>query len=268
MPCPSDPVSDPTTAMTPPPLRLLSFNMQVGLHTARYRHYLTRAWRHALPGRGQHAALDEIAALIRAHDFVAIQEADAGSFRTGFVDQMAYLAEAAGFPRHGVAVTRDLRPFARHALGWLSRWPVTVIDEHALPGPIRGRRAVQLELTPPGQDAARIEVFVTHLSLGRRAQAQQLDFLVERAAGDAPSVIVGDLNAEPARLRAHPALQAAGFWLPDDSPATFPSWAPTRSIDHILLSRDLQLTRLTTLPAASSDHLPLSAEIALPEPRR
>jgi endonuclease/exonuclease/phosphatase family metal-dependent hydrolase len=251
----------------PPPLKLLSFNIQVGLHTERYRHYLTRAWRHALPGRGQHAALDEIAALIRGHDFVAIQEADAGSFRTGFVDQMAYLAEAAGFPQHGLAVTRDFKPFARHALGWLSRWPATVIDEHALPGPIRGRRAVQLELSAPGNAARKLEVFVTHLSLGRRAQDRQLDYLVARASGDAPSVIVGDLNAEPERLRAHPALKAAGFWLPDITPATFPSWAPTRSLDHILLSPGLELARLEALPAARSDHLPLAAEIALAAPR-
>lgn len=253
-----------TPPAAPPPLKLLSFNIQVGLHTERYRHYLTRAWRHALPGRGQHAALDEIAELIRGHDFVAIQEADAGSFRTGFVDQMAYLAEAAGFPQHGLAVTRDFKPFARHALGWLSRWPAAVIDEHDLPGPIRGRRALQIELRPPGHDGQRLAVFVTHLSLGRRAQGRQLDYLVERASGDAPAVIVGDLNAEPASLRAHPALQAAGFWLPDDPPPTFPSWAPSRSIDHILLSPGLRVARLETLRAARSDHLPLAAEIVLP----
>ena len=30
-------------------LRLLSFNIQVGISTERYRHYLTRGWQHLLP---------------------------------------------------------------------------------------------------------------------------------------------------------------------------------------------------------------------------
>lgn len=256
------PLPDSPASATAPRLKLLSFNIQVGLHTARYHHYLTRAWRHALPGRDGHAALDHIASLIRDHDFVAIQEADAGSFRTGFVDQMAYLAAAADFPQHGLAITRNLKPFARHALGYLSRWPVTVIEEHALPGPIRGRCALQLELALPGCRQP-LEIFVTHLSLGRTTQQRQLDYLVERAGRDRPSVIVGDLNAEPATLRAHPALKAAGFWLPDSPPATFPSWAPKRSIDHILLSPQIELHRLETLAQARSDHLPLAAEISI-----
>lgn len=249
----------------PPRLKLLSFNIQVGLHTARYHHYLTRAWRHALPGRDRHAALDHIASLIRDHDFVAIQEADAGSLRTGFVDQMAYLADKAEFPHHGLAVTRNLKPFARHALGYLSRWPVKLIEEHALPGPIRGRSALQLELSMP-DSRQRLEIFVTHLSLGRQTQNRQLDYLVERAGRDVPSLIVGDLNAEPSVLRAHPALKAAGFWLPESPPPTFPSWAPKRSIDHVLLSPHLELHRLETLSQARSDHLPLAAEISIRRP--
>lgn len=257
-------MTTPPTSLPPAPprLKLLSFNIQVGLHTAQYRHYLTRAWRHALPGRDRHGALDDIAALIRDHDFVAIQEADAGSLRTGFVDQMAYLAAAAGFPQHGLAITRNLKPFARHSLGYLSRWPVQVVAEHALPGPIRGRGALQLALQLPG-GVRPLEIFVTHLSLGRRTQQRQLDYLVAQTGRDRPSVIVGDLNAEPALLRAHPALKAAGFWLPERTPATFPSWAPTRSIDHILLSPQVELHRIDTLAQARSDHLPLAAEISV-----
>ncbi|PYA79799.1 endonuclease, partial [Pseudomonas aeruginosa] len=34
-------------------LRLLSFNIQVGISTERYRHYLTRGWQHLLPHAGR-----------------------------------------------------------------------------------------------------------------------------------------------------------------------------------------------------------------------
>lgn len=247
----------------PPRLRVLSFNIQVGLHTAHYGHYITRAWRHALPGRDPHAALDRVAELIRDYDFVAIQEADAGSLRTRSVDQMAYLAQRAGFPHHGLAITRDLKPFARHALGYLSRHPARIIGTHDLPGPIPGRRALQVEVGAPGGP---IEIVVTHLSLTRGTRDRQLHHLIACIAPEKPSLIMGDLNAESSALREHPALKAAGFWLPDDTPATFPSWSPRRSIDHILLSSHMDMHRLETLPPALSDHLPLAAEVSVRAP--
>src|SRR5689334_8301244 len=94
------------------PLRVLTYNLQVGLRTGRYGDYVTRAWRHALPGPGAPTGLHEAAKLIRDHDFVAIQEADAGSFRTRFRNQMEFLAHEAEFPYHGLAITRDLHPVA------------------------------------------------------------------------------------------------------------------------------------------------------------
>jgi endonuclease/exonuclease/phosphatase family metal-dependent hydrolase len=244
-------------------LKLLSFNIQVGLHTAHYGHYVTRAWRHALPGLGPHLGLDTAADLARDYDFVAIQEADAGSLRTRFLNQVEYLARIAGFPYSGYAVTRDLRPVAQHCLGFLSRWPARIVADHALPGPIRGRRTLHVEVQTPNGALA---VYVAHLSLGRSTQMEQLHYLAELAGSHAHSIIVGDLNCDPDLLRQHPALSRAGFWLPEQSPLTFPSWAPRRSIDHVLPSRDVAIHSLRALPRALSDHLPLAAEISLREP--
>jgi endonuclease/exonuclease/phosphatase family metal-dependent hydrolase len=246
-------------------LRLASFNIQVGLDTEHYGHYLTRAWRHALPGNDSRRALDMIAERIRSFDFVAIQEADAGSLRTRFVDQIAHLADKAGFDYHGQTVTRDLRPFARHALGYLSRLPVRQEQVHLLPGRIPGRRALELHLSI---DAGRtLQMFVTHLSLGRRCQDRQLEYIAEHVLPETPAAIIGDLNTHADALRLHPALRASGFGIPDSTPATYPSWAPNRGIDHILLSHPLELKRLRALPRALSDHLPVAAEISLPRLR-
>src|SRR6266850_1168930 len=124
------------TAPGPAPrrrLRLLSYNIQLGLATGHYGHYLTRAWRHALPGPGMLRDLDRIGELARDYDFVAVQEADAGSLRTMNLNQLEYLAGRAGFPHWGVTITRDLRPVAQHCLGYLSRIAPTATIEHALP---------------------------------------------------------------------------------------------------------------------------------------
>lgn len=247
------------------PLRLLSFNIQVGMETRHYGDYVMRAWRHALPGPapGLRATLDRIAMLARDYDFVAIQEADAGSLRTGFLNQMMYLAERAAFAYYGFAVTRDLRPVARHCLGFLSRFPTGTVEDHALPGPIKGRRVLRVPLrSPQGQ----IDMLVAHLSLGPATQRRQLEFLSRLVAPGTATVLMGDLNCEPEALRRHPALREAGFWVPDNSPLTFPSWRPRTAIDHILLSPQLQVHRLESLPHAISDHLPLAAEVSLLTP--
>lgn len=41
-------------------LRLLSFNIQVGISTERYHHYLTRSWQHLLPHPGRAGNLQRI----------------------------------------------------------------------------------------------------------------------------------------------------------------------------------------------------------------
>jgi endonuclease/exonuclease/phosphatase family metal-dependent hydrolase len=241
-------------------LRLLSFNIQVGLDTRRYAHYVTRAWRHALPWGGHGASLDRIAELIGDYDFVALQEADAGSLRTRFLNQMEYLAKCAGFAHWGYTVTRDLRPLAQHCLGYLSRCAPLRHQEHRLPSPIPGRGAVVVELGPA---AAGLRVIVTHLSLGSRARHRQLDYIGRLAEQSGPTVVMGDMNCEPQVLRGHARLRRSGLWLPDETPATFPSWRPSRSIDHVLVSPDVTIHALKTLPALGSDHLPLAVEIGV-----
>jgi len=51
-----------------------------------------------------------------------------------------------------------------------------------------------------------------------------------------------------------------------DNLNTYPSWAPDRHIDHILLSPDLESrhTRVLT-DCLLSDHLPLATEIVIPD---
>ena len=51
---------------------------------------------------------------------------------------------------------------------------------------------------------------------------------------------------------------------PHESPATFPSWRPTRAIDHILVSGSIEVERRWALSHPVSDHLPVAATIRLP----
>ncbi|MES2684688.1 MAG: endonuclease/exonuclease/phosphatase family protein [Pseudomonadota bacterium] len=240
-------------------LRVLSYNIQVGLHTAHYGHYLTRVWRHALPGPGMHRNLDRIAELLRDYDFVALQEADAGSLRTQFTNQVQYLAQRAGFAHWGLSVTRDLRPVACHALAYLSRFAPQQVSEHVLPSRLPGRHALSVQL---GADAGGLQLLVTHLSLSGGAQRLQLDYLNRLVPDTGPVLLMGDLNCDAAALRRHALSSGSRLRVPEQTPLTFPSWQPRRSLDHILHTPELRLDQLRVLPHAVSDHLPLAAEVA------
>ncbi|MDR9489869.1 MAG: hypothetical protein RI539_05940 [Spiribacter sp.] len=82
----------------PDRLRLMSYNIQVGIQTRYYHQYFTRGWRHVLPDTKRLPNLRRIADLIGEFDLVGLQELDAGSLRSGFVDQNAFLADTAAFP--------------------------------------------------------------------------------------------------------------------------------------------------------------------------
>ena len=119
----------------PTDLNLLSFNIQVGIKTTRYRHYVTKGWKHVLPhGARVRAIYRKIADVIADYDLVALQEIDAGSLRSGFVNQVEYLADRAQFPYWYMQTNRDLGPLAQHGNGLLSRVAPSELEDHKLPG--------------------------------------------------------------------------------------------------------------------------------------
>jgi endonuclease/exonuclease/phosphatase family metal-dependent hydrolase len=73
-------------------IRLLSYNIQVGMASTRPHHYLTESWKHVLPHAKSYDNLTRIAHAISGFDIVALQEVDAGSLRTSFINQIEYLA--------------------------------------------------------------------------------------------------------------------------------------------------------------------------------
>ena len=79
-------------------LRLLSYNIQIGITTRRYRQYLTHSWKHVLPHPERLVNLARIAQLLQQFDLVGLQEVDAGSLRSANIDQIQYLARQGAFP--------------------------------------------------------------------------------------------------------------------------------------------------------------------------
>ncbi|GAB3672069.1 endonuclease/exonuclease/phosphatase family protein [Salinisphaera aquimarina] len=240
---------------------MLSFNMQVGVGTRRYREYVTRGWRHVLPSQQVRDNLERIGELLVGHDIVGLQEIDAGSRRSRYENQIEQLAAQAGFDYWRVQVNRNLGRVAQHGLGLISRFAPFDVNEHKLPGRVRGRGAIIARFGRPEQA---LTVVVTHLALGAGSRAQQLAAICALVADDEHVVIMGDTNCSATALIADPALAASGLHVYDRPLATFPSWRPRRGIDHIITSSGLAIEHASVLDATLSDHLPVHMQVRLP----
>lgn len=158
---------------------------------------------------------------------------------------------------------------AEHAV-----WKLSVDASDALDAPHQRvvlRAAVR-------QGAKLVDVFVTHLSLSKRARDRTIAELVifaseeRRASRSAAAVLLGDLNATP-HEPALAQLDAAG-WVdtwdranPEGSGATWPAAVPFRRLDYVWaqLGAGFRVAECRRTPVAGSDHVGLWARFTWPE---
>lgn len=242
-------------------LKLLSFNIQAGIASSSYRHYLTHSWKHVLPYPERLENLDRIARLACDFDFVGLQEADGGSLRSGYINQVEYLAVRAGLPFWYDQTNRNLGHLAQHSLGLLSRFLPRDITEVRLPGMIPGRGALCVRF---GTGPQALLLMILHLALGRRARQRQLGAIAEQAQDYRHVIVMGDFNCRSESDEINGLLRHTHLSEPAHGLHTFPSWRPRRNIDHILVSSSIQVRSVNVLNHTMSDHLPISMEIMLP----
>ncbi len=242
-------------------IRLLSFNIQVGISTSAYRHYVTRSWKHLIPHQERYRNLEKIGFLLGDYDIVALQEADGGSLRSGNINQVQQLAQLGNFPYWYQQRNRNLGPFAQHSNGLLTRMQPQKLEDHPLPGPA-GRGAILAQI---GDDDNAIAVVSMHLALGKRARTRQLDYIREIVSDYKHIILMGDMNTHAEKLLVNSPLSSLNLRAPQVC-ATFPSWNPQRCLDHILISSELEIANMSVLPVPISDHLPVSMDIILPTP--
>ena len=242
-------------------LRILSYNVQVGISTSRFRDYFTHGWKHVLPFSGRQRNLHQVARLMRGFDIVGLQEVDAGSLRSGHVNQTEYLARVAGFPFWRHRTNRDLGYIARHSLGLASRREPREIIRTRLPGAVPGRGMLMARF---GEGDDSLLVAVVHLALGRGSRQRQMEAIAEYTRQHRHAIVMGDFNCLPDSPEMQHLQTSAGLVLPEEELYTYPSWRPSRHIDHILVTPGIQVEKASALNVPYSDHLPLALEVTLP----
>lgn len=232
-----------------------------------------------------HGDLARIASVIRdtAADVVALQEVDVHwAERSGFVDQAAALAETTGMdvrfaPIYRLQAPTPGNPVREFGVALLTRMPITSWRNHAItrlstqrgetsaPGPAPGFLEVTIR-TPGGE----VDVFATHLDFRpdpavRRAQVA--DMLAIVGAARHPVILMGDLNAPPEAPELRPLFgPLRDVWdAREGRGATYPADAPTKRIDYVLVSPRIRVLRTRVVRTGASDHLPLVADLAMPD---
>lgn len=243
-------------------LRLLSYNIQTGVTTRHYRHYVTQSWKHVLPHPERFDNLNQIADLIQGYDLVGLQEVDAGSLRSGFINLTEYLGQRAGFPYWYDQTNRRVGGIARHSIGMLSRFRPTEITEHRLPGKIPGRGALLIRF---GGHQEPLVLLIMHLALSRSGRMRQIGYISELVNRYRHVILMGDLNCRSDSPEMDLLISNTLMREPIHGLHTFPSWRPARNIDHILVTPTLQVERAVVLDCPVSDHLPVAMEVSLPE---
>ena len=242
-------------------LRILSYNLQVGIKTSKPSHYLTGSWKHLVPHTQRIENLDNTLQFLKTYDVVGLQETDAGSFRSNFINLTEYLAYKAGFPHWHHQVNRNIGHIAKHSNGLLSRIKPYDIENIRLPGLIPGRQAI---LAKYGDEKETLAVFVLHLALSKRARLQQLSIISDEVNQYEHAIVMGDLNCKIESEEMRLLFKKTMLHQPTEELCTFPSWRPQHHIDHILVTSELEVITAKPINHVCSDHLPIMMEVKLP----
>ncbi len=242
-------------------LILTSFNMQVAIGSHRLHHLFSHGWRYLMPHGQSLSNLNRIAEIIGNSHIVALNEADAGSLRTRYVNQAEYVSELAGYPYFDQMVTRDLGAIAQHSNSVLSQFKALKVIRHRLPKPNDGRGVLEVHYKVGERD---LVVLVTHLSLSRRIRDYQVHYIADIVKQYRSVVLMGDMNCTLRAPEMRYLLDRTHLHGPENSPATYPSWKPSRAIDHILISSDMKLNEISTIHEPLSDHLAVKATVSWP----
>jgi endonuclease/exonuclease/phosphatase family metal-dependent hydrolase len=240
---------------------VLSYNIQVAIATQRYRQYVMQGWKHLIPHQDRIHNLEAIARLVRDYDLVGLQEVDAGSLRTDFINQTEFLARRGRFPHWLHQTNRRIGNLARHSNGLLARFAPATVEEHKLPGLVPGRGALCVTF---GAGSEKLTVITVHLALLRRSRQRQLGYIHELVQTYRHAIVMGDLNVSASDPDFQWFLRVSGMREPPQGLMTFPSWQPRQNLDHILVSGEIEVIRTRVLNFTLSDHLPVSLEMMVP----
>ena len=189
---------------------------------------------------------------------IALQEVPRGWVVNGSVDALSWLAQRL---RMHSAWGPAADPLWGNAV--LSRYPIVHVEHHPMPNNDdlnldRGYLLVTVNLH--GELIQVVATHLHHIASEPHHRIPQVTELVDAVDWSRPSVLLGDLNAQPhhAEIRM---LAEAGLSPRHPVVPTYPADLPKRQIDYIKATDALAIVELRTAATDASDHLPVFATL-------
>ena len=234
-------------------LKLLTYNIQAGLNCTAFKDYFKTSLSQFLPSKPNFRHLAAIGEVLKPFDVIGLQELDAGSIRSGHINQLDSLAEHSHFSFRHQQLNRNLGRLGQYSNGLLSRFIPLSVEDHRLPG-LPGRGAIIADFALLDRT---LTVCNVHLALSEKARNRQLSYLYRQLERRDALVLMGDMNCTIAEIQASPLGQLELLQPTLDLPS-YPSWQPVRAIDHILVSANLDVVSTEVITSSLSDHCPVA----------
>lgn len=226
-----------------------------------------------LPREEVERNLDRIARVLRHErpDVVALQEADGPSAWSGNFDHVSTLARDGGL---GHFFRGDHNPFGVGAYelssgtALVSRLPIVGPESRAFSANWRDTKGFVTATVRMPESGLEVDVVSIHLDFLNPAERREQIRALATALGERsrPMIVLGDLNCESDAgevFRLFEEHLGVRPFRPELEEPTFPSTLPTRRLDWILASEELEFVGYRTLDVRLSDHLGVVAEVRL-----
>ncbi|MBE2221323.1 MAG: endonuclease/exonuclease/phosphatase family protein [Anaerolineae bacterium] len=229
------------------PVRIMTYNLHNGFDMMGY------------------LGLEALAQVIEAEnpDVVGLQEINRGWVVNGSTDMLAWLSRRLDMPYVWQPTTGELWGNAV-----LSRLPLTDVDLQTLPPPgmLLGRGFIWANVVVGnGEQLAIIDTHYHHKEDDSAIRVEQSQAILDYWAERPFTLIMGDLNAEPAapeiQLLENSGFQSVLDLLGIQPGYTYDAHQPSHRLDHIFITPDLSPAEAIILTQPASDHLPVVTTI-------
>jgi endonuclease/exonuclease/phosphatase family metal-dependent hydrolase len=198
-----------------------------------------------------------------APDVVGLVEVDAGSYRSDNLNQAQIIGDALGHyhiyrSKYGERHIAHAMPMLnKQGNAFLTRDTIHREEFHYF---TKGMKRLVIEL-----ELENLTIFLVHLALSFRVRHHQLTDLYDLVKDTGkPHIVAGDFNALWGEREMNLFMAATGLCSAGPrNLATFPSWAPKRSLDFILHSPGIRIQKFWAPRVTFSDHLPLVCDFEL-----
>lgn len=206
--------------------------------------------------------LDSTAAVIReaAPEIVGLQEVERFSVRTGFKDQIKYLASQLGV---NYVYGKSLNILAgEYGNGLLSKYPIEEYKVYDLPSGKEQRTALRAVVNIKGY---RLAVYNVHLGLNQAERDEQLDYITKLLVAEKIDyVLMGDMNSGLDKLTGvTEIMKDSAEGSSKKAQATFKEKNLQERIDFIFLSEKMKARNYNVVASEASDHYPVVSEIVI-----